>query len=59
MRSVDKEVTLTIAEIERISGPSRMTQQEALEYLESISSALEGRIEALRSEIQEAKDDSL
>lgn len=59
MLSVDKQAMITISEIELISSPSRMTQQEALEYLESISSALEGRIEGLRSEIQEAKDDSL
>lgn len=59
MHSVDKEVTVTLAEIDRISSPSSMTQQEALEYLESISSALEWRIEALRSEIREAEDASL
>lgn len=38
--------------IDDASGPDKMSKKEALEFLEEIASDLEGKIDALRGEIQ-------
>lgn len=49
----DAERGRILQEIDRVTLPEKMSQPEAFEWLQSLTSDLEARMEALREEIRE------